>query len=133
MIRVSGVIMPPNKHVGIALRSIFGIGRTRALQICEAVGVDASVKISNLEDDTVTLIQKAVTEFEVEGDLRRRIAINIKRLRDIKCYAGLRHRMGLPVHGQRTRTNARTRKGKKRSKGGTSGAMSQSSAAKAAG
>lgn len=129
MIRVSGVIMPPNKHVGIALRSIFGIGRTRALQICEAVGVEASVKISNLEDDTVTLIQKAVTEFEVEGDLRRRIAINIKRLRDIKCYAGLRHRMGLPVHGQRTRTNARTRKGKKRSKGGTSGAMS--SAAKA--
>jgi small subunit ribosomal protein S13 len=131
MIRVSGVIMPPNKHVGIALRSIFGVGRTRALLICKNVGVEASVKISNLDEDTVTSIQKAVTEFEVEGDLRRRIAINIKRLRDIKCYAGLRHRMGLPVHGQRTRTNARTRKGKKRSKGGTSGAMAPSSAAKA--
>jgi small subunit ribosomal protein S13 len=132
MIRVSGVIMPPNKHVVIALQSIFGIGRTRAIQICEAVGVEPSVKISALEEDTITSIQKAVTDFEVEGDLRRRIAINIKRLRDIKCYRGLRHRMGLPVHGQRTRTNARTRKGKKRSKGGTSGAMAQSSAAKAA-
>ncbi len=132
MIRVSGVIMPPNKHVVIALQSIFGVGRTRALQICEVVGVEPSVKISALEEDTVTSIQKAVMDFEVEGDLRRRIAINIKRLRDIKCYRGLRHRMGLPVHGQRTRTNARTRKGKKRSKGGTSGAMAQSSAAKAA-
>ncbi len=132
MIRVSGVIMPPNKHIGIALQSIFGIGRTRALQICNAVGVDAAVKVADIKDDVVTLIQKAAAEFEVEGDLRRRIAINIKRLRDIKCYRGLRHRMGLPVHGQRTRTNARTRKGKKRSKGGTSGAMGQSSAAKAA-
>lgn len=132
MIRVSGVIMPPNKHISIALQSIFGIGITRAKQICKAVGVEGSVKVSDLKDDVVTLIQKAVAEFEVEGDLRRRIAINIKRLRDIKCYKGLRHRMGLPVHGQRTRTNARTRKGKKRSKGGTSGAMGQSSAAKAA-
>lgn len=130
MIRVSGVIMPPNKHIVIALQSIFGIGRTRAIQICKAVGVDASVKVSELKDDVVTMIQKAVADFEVEGDLRRRIAINIKRLRDIKCYRGLRHRMGLPVRGQRTRTNARTRKGKKRSKGGTS-AMGQSSAAKA--
>lgn len=131
MIRVSGIIMPPNKHIGIALQGIFGIGNTRALEICKAVGVDASVKVVDLKDDIVTMIQKAVSEFEVEGDLRRRIAINIKRLRDIKCYRGLRHRMGLPVHGQRTRTNARTRKGKKRSKGGTSGAMGQSSAAKA--
>lgn len=131
MIRVSGVILPPNKHVGIALRSVFGIGRTRALQICKAVGVEPSVKISDIKEDTANLIQKAVTEFEVEGDLRRRIAMNIKRLRDIKCYRGLRHRMGLPVRGQRTRTNARTRKGKKRSKGGTS-AMGASSAAKAA-
>ena len=112
MIRVSGVIMPPNKHVVIALQSIFGIGRTRAIQICTAVGVEPSVKISALDEDTVTSIQKAVTDFEVEGDLRRRIAINIKRLRDIKCYRGLRHRRGLPVRGQRTHTNARTRKGK---------------------
>lgn len=132
MIRVSGVIMPPNKHIGIALEGIFGIGRTRALKVCNAVGVDASVKVSDLKEDMVTLIQRAVAEFEVEGDLRRRIAINIKRLRDIKCYRGLRHRMGLPVHGQRTRTNARTRKGKKKgSKGGSMG-MGQSSAAKAA-
>lgn len=132
MIRVSGVIMPPNKHIYIALQSIFGIGSTRALEICKAVGVQTSVKVADLKDDVVALLQKAVTEFEVEGDLRRRIAINIKRLRDIKCYRGLRHRMGLPVRGQRTRTNARTRKGRKRSKGGTSGAMGQSSAAKAA-
>jgi small subunit ribosomal protein S13 len=132
MIRVAGVIMPPNKHVGIAVEGIFGIGRTRALQICKAVGVDIHVKVADLKDDVVTLIQKSVSEFEVEGDLRRRIAINIKRLRDIKCYRGLRHRMGLPVHGQRTRTNARTRKGKKKgSKGGSMG-MGQSSAAKAA-
>lgn len=131
MIRVSGVILPPNKHVGIALRSIFGIGRTRALQICAAVGVAPNVKVADLQEDIVTLMQKTITEFEVEGDLRRRIAMNIKRLRDIKCYRGLRHRMGLPVRGQRTRTNARTRKGKKRSKGGTT-AMGASSAAKAA-
>lgn len=129
MIRVSGVILPPNKHVGIALQSIYGIGRTRALQICQAVGIEPSVKISEIQDDTAALIQKVVSDFEVEGDLRRRIAMNIKRLRDIKCYRGLRHRMGLPVRGQRTRTNARTRKGKKRSKGGSPGA---SSAAKAA-
>jgi small subunit ribosomal protein S13 len=129
MIRVSGVILPPNKHIGIALRSIFGIGRTRALQICQAVGVEPSVKVSEIKEETANMIQKVVSEFEVEGDLRRRIAMNIKRLRDIKCYRGLRHRMGLPVRGQRTRTNARTRKGKKRSKGGTSGL---SSAAKAA-
>jgi len=128
MVRVSGVILPPNKHVGIALQSIFGIGRTRALQICKAVGIESSIKISELKEDVVNMIQKTVAEFEVEGDLRRRIAFNIKRLRDIKCYRGLRHRMGLPVRGQRTRTNARTRKGKKRSKG--TGAM-VSSAAKA--
>jgi small subunit ribosomal protein S13 len=131
MIRVSGVILPPNKHISIALRSVYGIGRTRALQICDAVGIAASVKVSDIKEDMANLIQKAVAEFEVEGDLRRRIAMNIKRLRDIKCYRGLRHRMGLPVHGQRTRTNARTRKGKKRSKGGTT-AMGASSAAKAA-
>jgi small subunit ribosomal protein S13 len=131
MIRVSGVILPPNKHIGIALRSIYGIGRTRALLICKEVGIAPSVKVSEIQEDTANLMQKAVADFEVEGDLRRRIAMNIKRLRDIKCYRGLRHRMGLPVRGQRTKTNARTRKGKKRSKGGTT-AMGQSSASKAA-
>lgn len=131
MIRVSGVILPPNKHIVIALRSIYGIGRTRALQICAASGIEPNVKVSAISDDAANVLQKVVAEFEVEGDLRRRIAMNIKRLRDIKCYRGLRHRMGLPVRGQRTRTNARTRKGKKRSKGGTT-AMGASSAAKAA-
>jgi len=122
MIRIAGVILPQNKHISIALRSIYGIGLTRSLQICEKVGVEPSVKVSEVEEDIAALIQKAVQEFEIEGDLRRRIAMNIKRLRDIKCYRGLRHRMGLPVRGQRTKTNARTRKGKKRSKAGiTSG------------
>ena len=122
MVRISGVIMAPHKHIVIALRGVYGIGRTRALQVCKSVGIETTVKVSDLTEDVVTKIQKAVAEFEVEGDLRRRVAMNIKRLRDIKCYRGLRHRMGLPVHGQRTRTNARTRKGKKRSKGGSSAA-----------
>lgn len=116
MVRISGVIMAPNKHVVIALRGVFGIGRTRALQICKDAGVETNVKISDLTEDTINKIQKVVASYEVEGDLRRRVAMNIKRLRDIKCYRGLRHRMGLPVHGQRTRTNARTRKGKNRSR-----------------
>ncbi len=116
MVRISGVIMAPNKHVVIALRGVFGIGRTRALQICKDAGVETNVKISDLTEDTINKIQKIVASYEVEGDLRRRVAMNIKRLRDIKCYRGLRHRMGLPVHGQRTRTNARTRKGKNRSR-----------------
>jgi small subunit ribosomal protein S13 len=103
MIRIAGVILP-NKHISIALRSIYGIGRTRSLEICKKVGIEPSIKV--------------VQEFEIEGDLRRRIAMNIKRLRDIKCYRGLRHRVGLPVRGQRTRTNARTRKGKKKAKVG---------------
>lgn len=122
MIRVAGVILPQSKHISIALRSIYGIGRTRALQICEKVGIQPSLKVSAISEDIATLLQKAVQEFEIEGDLRRRIAMNIKRLRDIKCYRGLRHRVGLPVRGQRTKTNARTRKGKKRSKAGGSSA-----------
>ena len=122
MIRVAGVILPHSKHISIALRSVYGIGRTRALQICEKVGIQPSLKVSDISEDVATLIQKAVQEFEIEGDLRRRIAMNIKRLRDIKCYRGLRHRVGLPVRGQRTKTNARTRKGKKRSKAGASSA-----------
>ena len=123
MIRVAGVILPQNKHISIALRSIYGIGRTRALHICEKVGIAPAVKVADLEENIAALIQKTVQEFEIEGDLRRRIAMNIKRLRDIKCYRGLRHRLGLPVNGQRTKTNARTRKGKKRGKiGGSSAA-----------
>lgn len=113
MIRISGVVLPNNKHVSIALRSIFGIGTTRACGICKKIGI-SSMKVSELKENIVLLIQTAVQEFEIEGDLRRRISMNIKRLRDIKCYRGLRHRMNLPVRGQNTKTNARTRKGKRR-------------------
>ena len=121
MARIAGINIPPHQHAEIGLTAIYGIGRTRSLQICEKVGVKPSVRVSDIEEDLAVLIQKAVQEFEIEGDLRRRIAVNIKRLRDIKCYRGLRHRMGLPVRGQRTKTNARTRKGKKRSKAGVGG------------
>lgn len=114
MIRVSGVVLPPNKHLWVALRSIYGIGRTRAFKICEKIGVNSATKVSDLEDAVTQALQNAVAEYEIEGDLRRRVAINIKRLCDIKCYRGLRHRRGLPVRGQRTRTNAKTRKGKKK-------------------
>jgi len=113
-IRISGVILPQNKHVRIALQSVFGIGNHRALSICKRAGIDPSIKVVDLKDDYTSLIQDAVNEYEVEGDLRRRVAMDIKRLGDIKCYRGLRHKRGLPVRGQRTRTNARTRKGRKR-------------------
>ena len=114
MIRISGVVLPPQKHLVIGLQEIKGIGKHRAGLLCKAIGKDPATKISTLDESVVALIQKAISEFEVEGDLRRRVAMNIKRLRDIKCYRGLRHRRGLPVRGQRTKTNARTRKGKKR-------------------
>jgi small subunit ribosomal protein S13 len=116
MIRISGIVLP-NKHISVALRSIYGIGKTRALEICEKVGVSPATKVSEIQEDIANLLQKVVAEYEVEGDLRRRIAINIKRLRDIKCYRGTRHRRNLPVRGQRTKTNARTRKGRKKSAG----------------
>lgn len=114
MVRISGVILPANKHIVIALQAVFGVGKTRAKQICERVGLELSTRVSELTDDIVSSIQKVIDEFPHEGDLRRDIASNIKRLRDIKCYRGMRHRMGLPVRGQRTKTNARTRKGKGR-------------------
>ena len=118
MIRITGVILPQNKHINIALRSVFGIGKKRALEICEKVGIEPVKKVSEITEDVANLIQKAVNDYEVEGDLRRRIAMNIKRLRDIKCYRGMRHRRSLPCRGQRTKTNARTRKGRaKGSKG----------------
>lgn len=113
-IRISGVILPPNKHIRIALRSVYGIGSHRASEICKKVGLDPAIKVVNLKDEHTILLQEAVNQYEVEGDLRRRVAMDIKRLGDIKCYRGLRHKRGLPVRGQRTRTNARTRKGRKR-------------------
>jgi small subunit ribosomal protein S13 len=117
-VRISGVILPPNKHIQIALQSVYGIGKHRATDICKKVGIESSVKVIELKDEQLSLIQEAVNQYEVEGDLRRRIAMDIKRLVDIKCYRGIRHKKGLPVRGQRTHTNARTRKGRRR-QGGT--------------
>lgn len=114
MIRVAGVILPPKKHIKIALLSVFGIGLTRALQICQKIGLNPSTKVSDLTEQAIKSIQQVVAEFQVEGDLRRKISMDIKRLKDIKCYRGLRHRRRLPVRGQRTKTNARTAKGHKR-------------------
>ena len=118
MPRISGVNLP-NKPTGIALTYIHGIGQTTASDICAAVGVDATVRMNELSDDEVGRIREVIDrDHRVEGELRRDIAMNIKRLMDLGCYRGLRHRRGLPVRGQRTKTNARTRKGKSASVGG---------------
>ena len=114
MIRVSGVIMDSKKHVAIALMKIYGIGKVSSLYICEKAKVSPFVKFSDLDSSTISLIQKIVSEFETEGNLRTRVRVNIKRLKDIKCYKGLRHKLFLPVRGQRTKTNSRTRKRNKR-------------------
>ena len=112
MARISGVDIPREKRVLIALTYIHGIGRTSAASICEATGVNPSTRVRDLADDEVTSIRVFVDQqFKVEGDLRREVSQNIKRKMDIGCYQGIRHRRGLPVHGQRTHTNARTRKG----------------------
>ena len=112
MARISGVDVPREKRVLIALTYIHGVGRTSALNICEGTGVDPTTRVRDLTDDEVTAIRAFVDQqFKVEGDLRREVSQNIKRKMDIGCYQGLRHRRGLPVRGQRTHTNARTRKG----------------------
>jgi small subunit ribosomal protein S13 len=111
MARIAGINIPVNKHAGIALTAIFGIGHTRALQICEAVKIDPSTKVKDLRDDEVDQLRAQVEKIKVEGDLRREISMNIKRLMDLGSYRGVRHRRGLPLRGQRTKTNARTRKG----------------------
>ena len=112
MARIAGVNIPTNKRVIIALTYIHGIGRTTAQQIVTKVGIPESKRVSQLTDDEVLRIREVIDrEHQVEGDLRREVALNIKRLMDLGCYRGLRHRRGLPVHGQRTHTNARTRKG----------------------
>lgn len=114
MARISGVNLP-NKPVGIALTYIHGIGRTTAKKLCEQNGIDWTVRANELSDDEVGRIREAIDrDLRVEGDLRREVAMNIKRLMDLGCYRGLRHRRGLPVRGQRTHTNARTRKGRAR-------------------
>ena len=112
MARISGVDLPKNKHVGVALRYIFGIGRTRGPQICEMAGVPRDKKVEALTEADVKKIREVIdANFKVEGDLRRDVSTSIKRLMDLGCYRGIRHRKGLPVRGQRSRTNARTRKG----------------------
>jgi small subunit ribosomal protein S13 len=118
MARISGIDLP-NKPVKIALTYIFGIGRTGGVAICEKAGVDPNVRINDLTSDDTSKIRQIIdNEYKVEGRLRTEVALNIKRLMDIGCYRGLRHRRGLPVRGQRTKTNARTRKGKKKTVAG---------------
>ena len=111
MARIAGVNIPNHKHAEIALTAIFGIGRTRAQQICDAAGVARTTKMKDVTDAEMDRLRDEVAKFTVEGDLRREVTMNIKRLMDLGCYRGLRHRKGLPCRGQRTRTNARTRKG----------------------
>ncbi|MDD3516725.1 MAG: 30S ribosomal protein S13 [Chromatiales bacterium] len=114
MARVAGVNIPDHKHAVIALTAIYGIGRTRARKICDAIGVPPEMKVKDLTDDQVEKLRGEVARYSVEGDLRREVSMSIKRLMDLGCYRGLRHRRGLPLRGQRTRTNARTRKGPRR-------------------
>ncbi|MGH8222789.1 MAG: 30S ribosomal protein S13 [Woeseiaceae bacterium] len=114
MARIAGINIPLNKHVVIALTSIYGIGHSRARQICSAAGVKPETPVKNLAEPEVANIRNAVAKLVVEGDLRRETSMNVKRLMDLGCYRGIRHRRGLPVRGQRTRTNARTRKGPRR-------------------
>ncbi len=114
MARIAGVNIPDQKHAWVALTTIYGVGRSRALVICEAANVASDKKIRDLTEPEVEAIRNEVAKLSVEGDLRRDVAMNIKRLMDLGCYRGLRHRRGLPVRGQRTKTNARTRKGPRR-------------------
>ena len=114
MARIAGINIPVNKHTVIALRSIYGIGQTRAQQICAAAQIAPNTKIRDLDEEKIDALRAEVAKYTVEGDLRREVSMSIKRLMDLGCYRGLRHRRGLPVRGQRTRTNARTRKGPRR-------------------
>ena len=111
MARIAGINIPMNKHVVIGLTHIFGVGRPRSRVVCEAAGVDPTTKVKDLTDAEVGAIRAQLAKGLVEGDLRREVSMNIKRLMDLGTYRGLRHRKGLPIRGQRTRTNARTRKG----------------------
>ena len=114
MARIAGINIPTDKHIIIGLQSIFGIGQTRSKLICETLKLEPSTKVSELTEDQLESIRAVVSKYEVEGDLRREVSMNIKRLRDLGCYRGIRHRKSLPLRGQRTKTNARTRKGPRR-------------------
>ncbi|HWR88182.1 MAG TPA: 30S ribosomal protein S13 [Acidiferrobacterales bacterium] len=111
MARIAGVNIPNQQHAEIALTAIYGIGRARAQSICDAAGIKRSTKVKDLSEADLDRLREHVGRFTIEGDLRREVSMSIKRLMDLGCYRGVRHRKGLPVRGQRTRTNARTRKG----------------------
>ncbi len=114
MARIAGVNIPDRKHTVVALTAIYGIGRSAASKICEAAGITEEEKVFNLSEEQVDKLRDEVTKYSTEGDLRRDISMNIKRLMDLGCNRGIRHRRGLPLRGQRTKTNARTRKGPRR-------------------
>ena len=114
MARIAGINVPPHKHTVIALTHIYGVGRSTAQKICAAAGIAQDAKIRDLSEPEVDQLRAEVARYTIEGDLRRETSMNIKRLMDLGCYRGIRHRRGLPLRGQRTRTNARTRKGPKR-------------------
>ena len=114
MARVAGINIPDNKHAEVSLTYVYGIGRTRAKNICQKIGLEPSTKISDLNEDQLELIRTEISNFLVEGDLRREVATNIKRLQDLGTNRGIRHRRHLPVRGQKTKNNARTRKGAKK-------------------
>ena len=115
MARIAGINIPLNKHIVIALTAIYGIGQSRAQQVCSVAGIAPETEVKNLAEPEIAKLRTIIANVAVEGDLRREVSLNIKRLMDLGCYRGIRHRRGLPMHGQRTRTNARTRKGPRRS------------------
>lgn len=115
MARIAGVNIADHKHVVIALTSIYGIGKPTSIKLCKLINVDPATKVSQLTEAQLELLRNEITKMTVEGDLRRVVTMNIKRLMDLGCYRGLRHRRGLPLRGQRTKTNARTRKGRRKS------------------
>ena len=114
MARIAGVNVPDRKHAWVSLTSIYGVGRTTARKICESVGISPSVQMKDLTEEELDKIRAEIQKYSIEGDLRREVSMNIKRLMDLGTYRGIRHRRGLPVRGQRTNTNARTRKGPRR-------------------
>src|SRR5699024_683255 len=117
MARMSGVDLPRNKRVEVGLNYIYGIGRSRSNEILKKAGVDPDTKIKDLTESELSTLRSIIDEYPVEGDLRREVSLNLKRLKEINCYRGVRHKRGLPVRGQRTKTNARTRKGPKTAAG----------------
>jgi small subunit ribosomal protein S13 len=132
MARIAGVNIPNHQHAEIALTAIYGIGRPRARMICKAANVGHATKIKDLSDAQMDKLRELVGRYTVEGDLRREVTMSIKRLMDLGCYRGVRHRKGLPVRGQRTRTNARTRKGPKKARQATRGTPKPASSPAAA-